>query len=262
MAPLLEIDDLTIEAATGEGPITLLDGLTVSMDAGQVLGLIGESGSGKTTTARAMIGMLESNLSVRRGSIRLAGTEITAARPRELRAVRGRDVGFVFQGAGSSLDPLLRVDHQLDEVIRRHRRDVDRSRRRTMTLEALASMGFADPEHVARSYPHQLSGGMRQRVSIALAMVVRPKMLIADEATSALDVTTQKEVVQLLTRLVAENGVGMVFVTHDLVLAEEICTSVAVLRRGRLVEYGPVERIMTDPQAEYTRELLAAVPRW
>ncbi len=263
MSALLEIEGLTIEAATSGGPVTLVEGLSIAVDRGEILGLIGESGSGKTTTARAIIGMLESNLSVTAGGIRLAGSEVSSAASSQVRAIRGRDVGFIFQGAGSSLDPLLRVDHQLGEVVKRHRRDVTtRERRGAVIRQSLVEMGFTDPDRVARSYPHQLSGGMRQRVSIALAMVAKPKLLIADECTSALDVTTQKEVVQLLTRLVAESGVGMLFVTHDLVLAEEICTTIAVLRHGRLVEYNTAEQLIRAPQAEYTRELLAAVPRW
>jgi len=259
---LLQIDGLTIRARTRDGETTLVDDLSVSVECGEVLGLIGESGSGKTTTVRSIVGLLESNLTVSGGRVSVLGAEVCTPKLADFKRVRGRHVGFVFQGAGSSLDPLLRVGKQLREVIRRHRRDVPRSATDAEILGALTAMGFSSPESVARSYPHQLSGGMRQRVSIALAMVAKPELLIADECTSALDVTTQKDVVQLLTTLVAERGVGLVFVTHDLILAEEICTKLAVMRNGRVVESGSALDIIRKPQHEYTRKLLASVPRW
>lgn len=262
MAELLEIVGLTIQAGTRDGETTLVHDVSVSIGPGEVLGLIGESGSGKTTTVRSIVGLLERNLTVTAGRVSVLGSLVCAPQHADFARIRGRHVGFVFQGAGSSLDPLLRVGAQLREVVRRHRPEVSRADMRAEIEESLAGMGFADPGRVGRSYPHQLSGGMRQRVSIALAMIAKPELLIADECTSALDVTTQQDVVQLLTKLVKESGVGLVFVTHDLILAEEICTKIAVMRRGRVVEKGPTEDVMRAPTHEYTRQLLASVPRW
>jgi ABC-type dipeptide/oligopeptide/nickel transport system ATPase component len=262
MADLLEIEGLTICASTRDGEMTLVDDVSVSVGSGEVLGLIGESGSGKTTTVRSIVGLLERNLSVTAGRVSVLGSQVCTPQRADFARVRGRHVGFVFQGAGSSLDPLLRVGKQLREVIRRHRPDLSRAATESEIEQALAGMGFTSPDRVAHCYPHQLSGGMRQRVSIALAMVAKPELLIADECTSALDVTTQKDVVQLLTTLVAGSGVGLVFVTHDLILAEEICTKIAVMRRGRVVEAGKARDVMGNPRHEYTRQLLASVPRW
>jgi peptide/nickel transport system ATP-binding protein len=262
MADLLTIEGLTIRAGVRTGQTTLVDDVSVSVGPGEVLGLIGESGSGKTTTVRSIVGLLERNLSVTAGSVSVLGSTVCTPERADFGRIRGRHVGFVFQGAGSSLDPLLRVGKQLREVIRRHRTDVPRAAMNDEIERALAEMGFTSPDRIARSYPHQLSGGMRQRVSIALAMVARPELLIADECTSALDVTTQKDVIQLLTRLVADSGVGLVFVTHDLILAEEICTKIAVMRGGKVVEMGEAGDVMRKPGHEYTRQLLAAVPRW
>ena len=262
MTELLQIEGLTIQASTRDGVTTIVNDVTVGLRAGEVLGLIGESGSGKTTTVRCIVGLLEKNLSVTEGRITVLGSEVCAPKLADYGRIRGRHVGFVFQGAGSALDPLLSVGSQLREVIRRHRPDVARATIQTEIEQSLASMGFTAPDRVASSYPHQLSGGMRQRVCIALAMISKPEILIADECTSALDVTTQKDVVQLLTTLVANSGVGMVFVTHDLILAEEICTTVAVMQRGRVVEFGKVSDVMRRPQHSYTQQLLASVPRW
>ena len=262
MADLLDIEGLTIRARTRDGETTLVEDLSVSVGSGEVLGLIGESGSGKTTAVRSIVGLLERNLTVSAGRVSVLGSEVCTPERSDFERVRGRHVGFVFQGAGSSLDPLLRVGKQLREVIRRHRPEVSRAETETEILEVLTAMGFSAPKGVAHSYPHQLSGGMCQRVSIALAMVAKPELLIADECTSALDVTTQKEVVQLLTTLVADSGVGLVFVTHDLILAEEICTKLVVMRGGKVVESGLAIEIIRNPQHAYSQQLLASVPRW
>jgi peptide/nickel transport system ATP-binding protein len=262
MTELLSIRDLTITAATASGPVNLVEGLSLSLAPGEVLGLVGESGSGKTTTVRSIVGLLDPNVSVSSGEIDVLGRQVSTPGREDFASVRGRHVGFVFQGIGSSLDPLMKVGKQITEVVRRHRRELPKSEATALMLSTIASMGFADPERVARSYPHELSGGMRQRVSIALAMVTEPELLIADECTSALDVTTQKSVIALLSSLVTDNTMGMIFVTHDLMLAQELCDRICVMRSGKIVEIGTADEVLETPREDYTRELLAALPRW
>jgi len=262
MPELLEIDGLVVDAHTSQGTLTLLHDFSLSVSAGEVVGLVGESGSGKTTTIRSIVGLLDSNLSITAGTISVLGRTVRSPETENYRAVRGKHVGVVFQGVGSSLDPLARVGAQIAEVIRRHKPELGKAEVAALALETIGAMGFADPEQVLRSYPHELSGGMRQRVLIALAVVTQPELIIADECTSALDVTTQKSVIALLSRLVAERGVGMIFVTHDLMLAQEICDRICVMRSGRIVELGPTSRVMTTPAEQYTRDLLDAIPHW
>jgi oligopeptide/dipeptide ABC transporter ATP-binding protein len=256
------VDGLTVQAATSQGPVTLLEDVRLELRAGEILGLIGESGSGKTTTARAMIGLLERNVSVAAGEMSLAGKVVSAPGIDRLEGVRGGQVGMIFQSAALSLNPLMRVGSLLREVLRRHRRDLSRREINERIAQVLASMGFDDVPRVLGSYPHQLSGGMRQRVAIALAVVTEPKVVIADECTSALDVTTQAEVVQLLRRLSRDSESAMLFVTHDLMLAHELCDRIAVMYAGHVVETGTADQVVNDPQHPYTRALLRAVPAW
>lgn len=256
------VDGLTVRAATSQGPVTLLEDVHLELRSGEILGLIGESGSGKTTTARAMIGLLERNVSVTAGAMSLAGEVVSAPGTDRLGAVRGREIGMIFQSAALSLNPLMRVGPLLREVLRRHRREMSREQVDARIAEVLASMGFEDVPRVLRSYPHQLSGGMRQRVAIALAVVTEPKVVVADECTSALDVTTQAEVVRLLRRLSRDSSSAMLFVTHDLMLAHELCDRIAVMYAGHVVETGTADQVVNDPQHPYTRALLRAVPTW
>ena len=262
MSSLLEITDLTITAATASGTSTLVENISLTLRPGEVLGLVGESGSGKTTTVRSIVGLLDANVSVASGEISVLGRVVSAPGRDDYASVRGRHVGVVFQGTGSSLDPLMRVGKQVAEVVRRHRRSLSKAEVRDLVLTTIASMGFDDPGRVAHSFPHELSGGMRQRVSIALAMVTGPELLIADECTSALDVTTQKSVVALLSSLVREKDMGMIFVTHDLMLAQELCDRICVMSQGKIVEMGDTASIMENPREDYTRQLLAAIPHW
>jgi len=262
MTALLDIQGLTITAATSRGAVPLVRDVSMSLDPGEVLGIVGESGSGKTTTVRSIVGLLDPNVSVTSGSISVLGRTVSEPGREDYESIRGRHVGVIFQGTGSSLDPLMRVGKQIIEVLRRHRRQIPPAQAKQTMLETIGAMGFADPERVARSYPHELSGGMRQRVSIALAMVTRPELLIADECTSALDVTTQKSVIALLSSLVSENDMGMIFVTHDLMLAQELCDRICVMRRGQVVELGTTEQVMESPREDYTKALLEAIPSW
>ncbi|MGB0099005.1 MAG: ABC transporter ATP-binding protein [Nocardioides sp.] len=259
---LLELRGLTIRAAVSESRLTLLDGVDLDVRAGEVVGVVGESGSGKTTLARSVVGLLERNVSVDEGSISLSGRVIVEPGADLTRAARGSAVGMVFQDASRSLNPLMRVRRQLEEVLRRHVDGIGRDEVRSRSTEVLRRMHVDDPGRVLDSYPHQLSGGLRQRVAIALAIVTNPSLVIADECTTALDVTTQAEVVALLRELVEELHIGLLFVTHDLLLASDLCDRIAVMSQGEVVEVGATDQVLRRPAVDYTRRLLAAVPTW
>lgn len=259
---VLSVRGLCVEARSSNGTVTAVDDLDLEVNRGEVVGLIGESGSGKTTTARAVIGLLERNVSVVGGEIWFAGKRVFGGGENRLRPLRGRHVGVIFQSASSTLNPLLRIGTQLRQVLKAHRSDLSPEQMHTRMTAVIARMGFADPERVLRSYPHQLSGGMRQRAAIAIAVAPGPELLIADECTSALDVLVQADVINLLRELVAESGTSMVFVTHDLLLAADLCSHMTVMNHGRCVEQGTTAQVLTSPRDDYTRRLLNAVPAW
>lgn len=261
MSAKYTVSDLTIDASTAAGDVRLLESVDLELHEGEILGLIGESGSGKTTAARAMIGLLERNVRVSSGRLQLGDRIVLADGVERFDEVRGREIGMVFQSATMSLDPLMKVGKQLREVLGTHESITDEEVQRRLE-EVLTKMGFVDLNRVLDSYPHQLSGGQRQRVAIALAIVTRPSVVIADECTSALDVTTQAEVIKLLRSLTDDHSTAMLFVTHDLMLAWEICTRIAVMYGGQIMEVGPADQIVNRPQHPYTKALLAAVPSW
>lgn len=259
---LLELRGLTITAAVAERSLTLLDDVDLEVRTGEVVGVVGESGSGKTTLARAVVGLLERNVTIAGGDISLSGETIAGRGVDRTRDVRGRSVGMVFQDASRSLNPLMRVRRQLREVLERHVEGIGKDEVRDRSTEVLRRMRIDDPARVLDSYPHQLSGGLRQRVAIALAVVTNPALVIADECTTALDVTTQAEVVGLLRELVDELHIGLLFVTHDLMLASDLCDRIAVMSQGEVVEVGATDHVLRQPEVDYTRRLLAAVPLW
>jgi oligopeptide/dipeptide ABC transporter ATP-binding protein len=261
MSAKYTVSDLTIDASTATGDVRLLESVDLELHEGEILGLIGESGSGKTTAARAMIGLLERNVRVSSGRLQLGDRTVLADGVERFDEVRGREIGMVFQSATMSLDPLMKIGKQLREVLRTHESITDEEVQRRLE-EVLTKMGFVELSRVLDSYPHQLSGGQRQRVAIALAVVTRPSVVIADECTSALDVTTQAEVIKLLRSLTDDHSTAMLFVTHDLMLAWEICTRIAVMYGGQIMEVGPADQIVNQPQHPYTKALLAAVPSW
>ena len=263
MSAALKVDDLTVVCGLPSGRVIApVNGVSFEVAAGEIVGLIGESGSGKTTTVRSLIGLLAKNAAVVGGTITVDGETLEGGDRSAFLRVRGRKIGTIFQNAMSSLNPVLRVGRQLDEVLKAHAPTLTKDERHQRLERMLTSLGFTDPGRVMTSYPHQLSGGMRQRVAIGIALAPRPAVLIADESTTALDVTTQAEVVTLLRELVDSNGSGLLFVTHDILLAAEICDRIVVMYGGQVVEQGPVDDVIEHPLHPYTRALLKSVPLW
>ena len=259
--PVLRVSALSVQAQTAAlGTVMPVTDVSFDLHPGEIVGLIGESGCGKTTIAKSLVGLLAKNATISRGSISIEGQVVLSREANRMDEVRGDRIGIVFQNAMSSLNPLMRVQSQLDETLKRHRTGLSRQDRRQRIETSLRRMGFTDVDRILRSYPHQLSGGMRQRVAIALATVLEPRIVVADECTTALDVTTQSEVVELLRDLAHRLDAALLFVTHDLLLAAEICTRIMVMYSGQIVESGPVETVLTRPLHPYTRALLSAVP--
>lgn len=257
-APVLVVRDLTVSLLQDRQPRAVVDGISFDLNEGEILALVGESGCGKTKTAEALLGLVPASAgSVSAQSIALGGTNLAALPESAMRRVRGRDISMVFQEPLTALDPVFRTGHQLSAVLRRHRR-LGRSDARRASLEMLERVGFADAGHVLRSYPHELSGGMRQRVVIAMAMACRPRVLVADEPTTALDVTTQAQVLTRLTELAGEAGTAILLITHDLGIVAHYCDRALIMREGRIVEQAAVDQLFRQPRHPYTARLLAA----
>ncbi|WP_236793361.1 ABC transporter ATP-binding protein [Amycolatopsis sp. GM8] len=254
---LLKIEDLKVTASVAGVDTDLIAGVSLNIPRARIIGVIGESGSGKTTLARSIIGLLESNVRVSGGGMTLEGEPLATAR--DFARIRGAKVGLIMQEAKASLDPLIRIDRQMREVARQHR-DRTASIGVAGHADLLERLGFlpSDIQRVMRSYPHELSGGMAQRIAIALALIPGPSMLIADECTSALDVTTQAEVVTVIQGLVTDLGLSILFVTHDLSLAAGLCDELVVMHRGEVVELGATSSMISAPEHPYTQSLLAA----
>lgn len=260
--PVIDIQGLTVEARLSDRSQVILDDLDLQVGEGEVIGIVGESGSGKTTLVRSLVGLLDKNVEVVGGEVKLLGNTILAPGVDQSAGVRGRQVGVVFQDAVRSLDPLFKVRAQLKEVLAAHRGDLSKTEMNDRMSEVLRRMKISDPGRVLDSYPHHLSGGLCQRVAIALAVVTGPKVVLADECTTALDVTTQAEVVALFRELVDESKVALVFVTHNILLAADICDRVVVMYAGQAVEAGPTGRVLRAPHHPYTTGLLESVPGW
>ncbi|MFK4836715.1 dipeptide ABC transporter ATP-binding protein [Microbacterium sp. ZW T2_14] len=258
-APLLQVRDIAVEFQTIDGPVHAVEGVDLDLAAGETLAIVGESGSGKSTTAMAIIGLLPGNGKVTQGSILFEGENLVGAPESVLRTIRGRSIGLVPQDPMSNLNPVARIGSQIAETLLAHglatRRDVDRK-----VVETLAAAGLPDAADRARQYPHEFSGGMRQRALIAIGLACDPKLLIADEPTSALDVTVQKTILDQLERMTSERGTAVMLITHDLGLAAERASRVVVMNRGRIVEQGPARQILEDPQHPYTQALVKAAP--
>ena len=258
---LLEVRDLTVVfQRRGEKPFTAVDKVTFDVEPGQTVGLVGESGCGKSVTSLAIMGLLPSRGATVTGSVLLEGTELLDLSDREMRDKRGKDLGMVFQDPLSSLNPVIPIGLQVSEVLERHR-GMQRKRAMREAEELLRRVGIPDPRRRLDEYPHQLSGGMRQRALIAIALACAPRLLIADEPTTALDVTIQAQILALLAELVRETGTALVMITHDLGVVAGLCDEVNVLYGGRIVERGDRHPLFAEPRHPYTHGLLSSIPR-
>ncbi|MEZ0089859.1 ABC transporter ATP-binding protein [Streptacidiphilus sp. EB129] len=256
----LSVRGLSVRFRTEDGPVQAVENLSFDLTRGTTLGIVGESGSGKSVTSLSVLGLHDPARTTVEGSIMLDGTELVGASEAVLRGLRGRRMAMVFQDALTALSPYYSVGEQIAETYRRHTGG-GRSRSRARAVELLGRVGIPSPERRVDDYPHQFSGGMRQRVMIAMALTCDPELLIADEPTTALDVTVQAQILELLAGLQAEFGTSIVLITHDLGVIAGCADDVLVMYAGRCVEHGPVEEVLTRPQHPYTAGLLRSVPR-
>ncbi|MFN3303750.1 MAG: ABC transporter ATP-binding protein [Roseateles sp.] len=258
-APLLEVSHLRVEFPTRHGTLLALDDISFTIAPGEILGVVGESGAGKSLTGAAIIGLLDPPGRIAAGEIRLAGRRIDNLPYDEMRRVRGREIGAVFQDPLTSLNPLYTVGQQLTETITTHL-DLSAAQARARAVELLAATGIPAPEARVDHYPHQFSGGMRQRVVIALALAANPKLIVADEPTTALDVSIQAQIIALLKKVCKEQGAAVMLVTHDMGVIAETCDRVAVMYAGRVAEIGPVADVIHRPAHPYTAGLMGSIP--
>jgi oligopeptide/dipeptide ABC transporter ATP-binding protein len=257
--PLLQIENLATTFGKGPSRVEAVRGISFSLERGETLVLLGESGSGKSVTARSIM-QLYGRAARHNGSVRLDGRELIGLDEEYLRAIRGKRISLVSQDPGAALDPLRSVGRQIEEVLRIHLRHLNRSERRQRVLELLRLMSLPRPEQVARSYPHELSGGMRQRIAIAIAVSCDPEVVLADEPTTALDVTVQAQILDELRKLKRQLGTAIILVTHDVGVAEQMADRIAVMYAGRIVELGPAEEVLGSPAHPYTEGLLSCLP--
>ena len=257
---MLEVEKLTVYF----GSRCVLEDVSLSVKRGNVLGIVGESGSGKTMTALSVMGLLSPAASITGGSIRLDGRELIGLDEHSMSQIRGKDIAMIFQEPMTSLNPTMRIGKQLAEAVRLHCEKSDkkpsRAQIKSRVLDALSDVNLTEPERIYNSYPHELSGGMRQRVMIAMGTICRPGYLLCDEPTTALDVTTQKGILELIKSMKSGHNMGIVFITHDLKLLKNFADEVAVMCRGKVVERGRVEDIFMSPKEAYTKKLIAAIP--
>lgn len=258
---LLEVNNLNIEFYDHDLPERVVSDLNMKLDAGEILGIVGESGSGKSMTAMAIAGLLKRHDMTAEGEILFEGEELLHANRDTLRRYQGNEISNVFQEPMTSLNPVKRIGWQVEESLRIHRPDLNSRERYRRAIEALSDVELDEPEIVYKKYPHELSGGMRQRIMIASAMICEPKLLIADEPTTALDVTIQLQIVKLLQRLNREKHTAILFISHDLSLVRRLCGRIIVMQNGVAVETGTTEDIFHNPVQEYTKMLINAIPK-
>jgi oligopeptide/dipeptide ABC transporter ATP-binding protein len=258
--PLLRVEDLTLTLAAEGGPRRILDGVTFEVQPHEVLGLVGESGSGKTMTSLAVMRLLPPGAKTPSGHVWFAGRDLLALRERDLRTVRGSQIAMIFQGPRAALNPLMRSGEQVARAVRLHR-GLKKQAAYDTAIDLLRHAGIPDTAARARAYPHQLSGGMAQRVLIAMMLACQPKLLIADEPTTGLDVTIQAQIFALIKEVQAETGAALLLITHDLGVVAEVCQRVAVMYAGQIMEVAPVNELFAHPRHPYTERLMASILR-
>ncbi len=258
---LLKVENLNIEFHDHDVPERVVNHLGMELAQGEILGIVGESGSGKSMTAMAVAGLLRRHDMEMEGKILFEGKELLHANRGALRQIQGNDIGIVFQEPMTSLNPVKRIGWQVEESLRIHQPRMGKDERYRRVIRALEDVELESPQLVYKKYPHELSGGMRQRVMIASAMICEPKLLIADEPTTALDVTIQLQIVKLLQRLNKEKNMAILFISHDLSLVKRLCHRIIVMHNGNMVETGATEDIFYHPKEDYTKELINAIPR-
>jgi peptide/nickel transport system ATP-binding protein len=257
---LLEVRDLTVQFETDDGIVRAVDGVSYSVDAGRSLGIVGESGSGKSVTNMSVLGLTRAGNASFSGEVLFEGRDLLKLPDEELRKVRGEEIAMIFQDPLSSLHPFYRIGDQLVEAVRAHH-DVTKKAAKDRAVEMLQLVGIPEPRTRIDGYPHEFSGGMRQRAMIAMALINSPKLLIADEPTTALDVTVQAQILELIERLQAETGTAVIMITHDLGVVAEVTHDIAVMYAGRIVEHASTAELFAAPQHPYTWGLLRSIPR-
>src|SRR6516165_4584115 len=258
--PLLDISDLTVEFSTRRGVVRAVTHVDVSVGKGETVGIVGESGSGKSVTSYAVMRILDRAGRIAQGALHFSGLDLTAATEEQMRNLRGREISMVFQNPRAALNPIRKVGHQIEDILKQHSQ-VNSAELSEKAMEMLDHVRIARPRERYHAYPFELSGGMCQRVVIALALACRPRLLIADEPTTGLDVTTQKAVMDLITELTRQRRMSTILITHDLGLAAAYCDRVVVMEKGQVVESAGSETIFTAPAHPYTRKLMRATPR-
>lgn len=258
--PLLEIRNLDVSFRNQGSSLRIVHGLNLTLEQGETIGIVGESGSGKSVTSLAVMGLLPQPTGfISNGEIRLDGRKISDLNEKEMRKLRGNEISMIFQEPMTSLNPVFTIGEQLSEPLKRHRK-MTRKERKARIIDMLRDLGISRPEKIIDEYPHQLSGGMRQRIMIGLAMLGEPKLLIADEPTTALDVTIQAQILDLIRKINKNNNTSVMIITHDLGVVAEICDKVAVMYAGEIVEYTDVRTLFDNPLHPYTKGLIASMP--
>lgn len=263
---LLDVKNLCVDFHTDQGTVHAVRDISFSVGESEAVGIVGESGSGKSVTMYSVMGLLAGNGSITGGSVSLNGQEITESAFPDHKAyeaamdqIRGNQMAMIFQDPMTFLNPVVKIGKQITEVIKNHQKVTD-AEARARAIELMGQVGIPSPEKRLNQYPHEFSGGMRQRIIIAIALANNPKLIIADEPTTALDVTIQAQILELLRRLNRERGMSILFISHNLAVVRKLCTRVAVMEKGHIVESGPVDQIFFHPQAPYTQRLIAAIP--
>lgn len=258
---ILKVEDLKTSFMTSSGEVQAVRGVSFEVHKGEILGIVGESGSGKSVTSMSILRLLADTARIKNGKIEFEGTDLTKVSDKQMREIRGQKIAMVFQDPMSSLNPLIPVGKQVAEMIHVHHPEMKRDELQAATLELFREVRIPEAEKRLKSYPHEFSGGMRQRVMIAMALACNPKIIIADEPTTALDVTIQAQILELMNDLRHKLGMSIIMITHDLGVVAQMCEKIAVMYAGHIVEYGTTDEIFYNPQHEYTKGLINSIPK-